>query len=117
MSRETAPLATQHLFTTGESTLLGDLVVLGFLIVQGLDGAFTYLGVSLWGTAIEANPIVSAAVNVAGLGAGLAGAKLVAIGFGIALHLWRAHYVIALLTAIYVAIAILPWTALFLARI
>jgi hypothetical protein len=117
MAGEPAPLATERLFKPRESTLLGDLLVLGFLIVQGLDGAFTYLGVSLWGTAIEANPIVSAAVNVAGLGAGLAGAKLVAIGFGIALHLWRAHNVIALLTAIYVAIAILPWTALFLARI
>src|SRR2546430_9798884 len=91
-SRETGRLAMQYLLRAGDqSSLLGDLVVLGFLIVQGLDGAFTYLGVSLWGAGIEANPIVSAAVNVAGLGPGLAGAKLVAVGFGIALHLWRAH--------------------------
>jgi hypothetical protein len=91
-----------------------DLIVLGFLLVQCLDGIFTYLGVSIWGTGIEANPIVSSAVSVAGLGAGLAGTKLVAAGFGIALHLKRAHSVIAFLTAIYVALAILPWTALFL---
>jgi uncharacterized protein DUF5658 len=92
----------------------GDLVVLAFLVVQFLDGAFTYLGVSIWGPGIEANPLVSSAVSVAGLGAGLAGAKLVAVGFGIALHLSRAHRVIALLTVIYMALAILPWTALFL---
>jgi uncharacterized protein DUF5658 len=94
----------------------GDLVVLGFLLVQCLDGAFTYLGVSIWGLGIEANPLISSVVNAAGLGAGLAGAKLVAIGFGIALHLSQAHYIIALLTALYVAIAILPWTALFLTQ-
>jgi hypothetical protein len=92
----------------------GDLVVLAFLVVQFLDGAFTYLGVSIWGPGIEANPIVSQAVSVAGLGAGLAGAKLVAVGFGIALHLSQAHRAIALLTVIYMALAILPWTALFL---
>jgi hypothetical protein len=39
--------------------------------------------------------------------------KLVAVAFGIALHLRRVHNVVALLTAIYVAAAILPWTALF----
>ncbi len=93
----------------------GDLVVITFLLVQFLDGALTYLGVRTWGLTIEANPLVSSAVASAGLGAGLAAAKLVAIGGGIVLHLRRVHYLVALLTALYVAAAILPWTALFLA--
>lgn len=92
----------------------GDAVVLGFLLVQCLDGVLTYLGVSIWGRAIEANPLVSLAIAAGGLGTGLAAAKLVAIGFGIVLHLCRVHNLVALLTAIYVAAAILPWTALFL---
>ncbi len=92
----------------------GDAVVLGFLLVQCLDGVLTYLGVSIWGRGIEANPLVSLAIAAGGLGAGLAAAKLVAIGFGIVLHLCRVHNLVALLTAIYVAAAILPWTALFL---
>ena len=92
----------------------GDAVVLGFLLVQFLDGGFTYLGVRIWGPGIEANPLVSAAVGAAGLEAGLAAAKLLAIGCGIVLHLRRGHRLIALLTAIYIAAAILPWTALFL---
>jgi hypothetical protein len=96
-------------------SLFGDLVVLGFLLVQFLDGVFTYLGVSIWGPGIEANPLVSLAVAAVGLGAGLAVTKLIAIGFGIVLHLRRVHNLVALLTAIYVAAAILPWTALFLA--
>ena len=94
--------------------LFGDVMVLGFLIVQCLDGVFTYLGVRLWGPGIEANPIVTSTVSVIGLGAGLTTLKLVAVSFGIALHLCRVHNLVALLTAIYFAAAILPWTALFL---
>jgi hypothetical protein len=95
-------------------SLFGDLMVLVFLVVQCLDGAFTYLGVCRWGPGIEANPLVSSLVGVAGLGAGLASAKLVAMGFGILLHLRQVHSIVALLTALYIAAAILPWTALFL---
>ena len=91
----------------------GDCVVLCFLIVQCLDGVLTYLGVTIWGLGIEANPLVSSAVQTAGLGTGLAAVKLVAVGFGILLHIRRIHNVVALLTVVYLGAAILPWTALF----
>jgi hypothetical protein len=97
-------------------SMFGDLAVVGFLLVQSLDGIFTYLGVSLWGPGVEANPIIASAMALAGPASGLAGAKLMAISFGIALHLRRVHNLVALLTLIYVAIAILPWTAMFLAN-
>lgn len=96
--------------------LFGDLAVIGFVIVQSLDGVFTYLGLSIWGTAIEANPLISSAVAVVGPAAGLTGAKLVAIGLGGLLHLRRVHNLVAVLTVIYTAAAILPWTALFLSN-
>jgi uncharacterized protein DUF5658 len=89
-------------------------MVLGFLLVQCLDGVFTYLGVKTWGPSVEANPLVSSAIAAAGPGLGLAGTKLLAATFGIVLHLRRVHMVVALLTALYVAAAIVPWTALFL---
>lgn len=95
-------------------SLFGDLTVVGFLLMQCLDGVFTYLGVGIWGPAIEANPLISSAMAVAGVVAGLGAAKAVAIGFGILLHLRRVHNLVALLTAIYFTAAILPWTALFL---
>ena len=97
-------------------SLFGDLVVLTFLMTQCLDGVFTYLGVAIWGPGIEANPLISSAMSVGGVGCGVAGAKAVAIGFGMMLHLRRVHNLVAALTAIYVAAAILPWTALFLAN-
>ena len=39
----------------------GDLMVVGFVLMQCLDAAFTYVGVSIWGPAIEANPLISSA--------------------------------------------------------
>ena len=92
----------------------GNLVVVGFLIVQFLDGGLTYLGVRIWGPGIEANPLLSFAMGYAGIVTCLAAAKSVAIAFGIVLHLYRVHTVVALLTAFYVAAAIVPWAALFL---
>jgi len=97
-------------------SMFGNLAVIGFVLVQGLDGILTYLGVSLWGPGVEAKPMVGLAMTLGGTGPGLAGLKLVAIGFGIALHLRRAHTVIAFLTGVYIAVAILPWTAMFLAN-
>ena len=94
--------------------VFGDVVVLAFVLAQGLDGVFTYLGVSFCGHAAEGNPLVSSAMLVAGLGPGLAGVKLFAVGLGIALHLYRVHNVLALLTGIYIAGSIVPWTAMFL---
>jgi len=92
----------------------GDVAVLVFVIVQCLDGVLTYLGVHTWGLAIEANPLVSSAVAVAGVGTGLAATKLVAVALGMLLHLRRIHLVVALLSVFYIAVAILPWTLLFL---
>jgi uncharacterized protein DUF5658 len=96
--------------------LLGNLGVVGFVLVQCLDGAFTYVGVKTWGVGVEANPLISSAVAIAGLGAGLCGAKLLAVGLGMLLHLRGIHALVLLLTALYVAAAIVPWAALFLTQ-
>jgi hypothetical protein len=91
----------------------GDLVVVGFLLMQCLDAVFTYLGVAKWGPTIEANPLISLAMSGAGVVGALGIAKGVAIGFGMLLHLQRVHTLVALLTALYFALAIVPWTTLF----
>ena len=97
-----------------QRSLFGDLTMVGFLLMQCLDGVFTYLGVGIWGQAIEANPLIGAVMAAAGVAAGLGAAKAIAVAFGIVLHLRRVHNLVALLTAIYFTAAILPWTALFL---
>jgi Domain of unknown function (DUF5658) len=110
------PLAVLYKRWNEPRSRFGDLVVVIFMVMQCLDGIFTYMGVRIWGPAIEANPLVSSAMSTAGVAAGLGGAKMMAIGFGMVLHLRRVHNVVALLTAIYFAVAILPWAALFLSH-
>jgi hypothetical protein len=95
-------------------SLFGDLMVVAFVLMQCLDGMFTYLGVGIWGPTVEANPLISSAMAAGGVVAGVGGAKAVAIGLGILLHLRRVHNLVALLTAIYFTAAVLPWTALLL---
>lgn len=99
---------------TPDNSRFGDIAVVTFMVVQALDGILTYLGVHIWGPSVEANPLISSAVSVAGVGTGVAIAKLFAVGLGMVLHLRRVHGVVALLTAFYLAVAIVPWAMLFL---
>jgi hypothetical protein len=101
---------------TAADRRFGDIAVVTFMIVQALDGVLTYLGVRFFGPGVEANPLISGAVSYAGAGVGLMTAKLVAVALGIVLHLRRVHGVVALLTAFYLAVAIVPWTMLLLTQ-
>lgn len=92
----------------------GDIAVLAFLVAQALDGALTYFGLHTWGPTIEGNPLVAMLTSLAGIGAGLAGAKLFAMSLGVLLHLRRAHVIVALLAALHFALAVVPWTVMFL---
>jgi hypothetical protein len=90
----------------------GNTAVIVFMLVQYLDGFYTYAGFSIWGLNIEANPLIRGAVGVVGPATGLAVAKLMAIGFGMILHLRGVHMALAVLTGIYIVLSIVPWTAL-----
>jgi hypothetical protein len=95
---------------SGTRPWFGDVAVVVFLLVQALDGVLTYVGVSIYGLAMEGNPVIAWLMARMGEGAGLATAKLTAGVFGIALHLSAVHRAVALLTAFYVVVAIAPWT-------
>ena len=90
----------------------GDVAVVLFLIAQALDGALTYVGVTLLGLHMEANPLLAWLMSTMGCGAALTSAKLVASFFGIVLHLAAVHRAVAGLAAFYVAVAVVPWIAL-----
>lgn len=99
------------LFNRTKESLFGDFVVLAFLVVQALDGALTYVGLSTIGRVVEGNPLVAGLMASFGMGYGLAGAKLFAVSLGIGLHLFGTHRLMALLTAFYLAAAVVPWVA------
>lgn len=87
----------------------GDLILAAFLLVQCLDGLFTYVGVSVFGLGIEANPVVAGLMTHLGHGPGVLSAKMVASLLGICLHFWEVHVAVAALTGFYIAAAIAPW--------
>ncbi|OGN01783.1 MAG: hypothetical protein A3I26_03335 [Candidatus Yanofskybacteria bacterium RIFCSPLOWO2_02_FULL_43_10] len=91
----------------------GNIVIVAFILVQCLDGALTYVGVTNWGLAAEANPVVGWTMSVMGIGLGLMTVKLVAVGLGIWLHLCQFHGIVAILTIFCLFVAVLPWVFVF----
>jgi uncharacterized membrane protein len=92
----------------------GDAVIVLFLLAQAADGVMTYVGVTTLGVHIEANPLLASLMVMFGHGTAVAGAKLVAAGLGISLHLVGVHRILAILTGIYMVGAVLPWMGLLL---
>jgi uncharacterized membrane protein len=90
----------------------GDFALVLFLCAQASDGVLTYVGVSLYGTHMEGNPLIAWLMGAMGEGPALAIAKLTAGVFGIALHLSAVHKAVAFLAAFYVVVAICPWLAI-----
>jgi hypothetical protein len=80
-----------------------------FVVVQALDGVFSYVGVRTIGSGIEANPLLAWYLSVIGPGAVFLGAKLFAVGCGAILYVTGRHGWIAGLTATYVVFAVGPW--------
>jgi hypothetical protein len=105
-------MLSHWIFTRSRNSWFGNGVVLVFLVVQALDGVLTYIGLATLGSHMEGNPLVAGLMAVVGTGPALTGAKLIAGSLGIALHLSGTHRLVAILTAVYVAVAIGPWTAL-----
>jgi hypothetical protein len=97
---------------SAQLTRFGNWAIVLFLVMQGLDGVFTYVGLTVYGPSIEANPLLGWLMHAFGPGPALAGAKLTAAGLGIILHLVAVHRAVALLTVLYACAAILPWTHL-----
>jgi hypothetical protein len=96
--------------------MFGDIVILAFLVAQALDGVLTYLGVLTLGHGpmAEGNPLLAHLMGTMGVGVTLAVAKGLAACCGALLHLVAVHRLVAGLTLVYLAAAILPWTRILL---
>jgi hypothetical protein len=94
------------------SSRFGDLAIVLFLAAQILDGMFTYIGLRVFGLAIEVNPLIGWLIIYLGPAGALVSAKSAAIVAGAFLHLIHVHLVVALLTGLYLLVAIGPWTHL-----
>jgi len=93
-------------------TRFGNAVLVLFLLAQCLDGVLTYVGVVTFGMHVEANPIIATLMGYLGAATALMTAKSIAAALGIALHLRGVHAAVAVLTAFYFSVAIVPWVAI-----
>lgn len=83
--------------------------LLAFVLVQCADAWLTAVGISRFGSAIEANPILAWYVGAFGAGIALGAAKLMAVGCAGALYFHACHRTLTALTLLYVVVAIVPW--------
>jgi uncharacterized protein DUF5658 len=90
----------------------GSLAWFAFVLAQVADGSLTYLGIKTYGAAIEANPLLSWYIAVGGVPTALVGAKAFALACGAVLHLRAMHVAVAVLTVVYLAASVWPWTLL-----
>jgi hypothetical protein len=88
------------------------IVWVAFVAVQALDGAMSYVGVSLHGPAIEANPLVGWYLAAFGPAVGFTVAKLFAVTCGAVLYVTARHRWVAVLTVVYLVFAVVPWVGL-----
>jgi hypothetical protein len=94
------------------SMTFGNIAIVTFLLVQALDGMFTYVGLVTFGPAVEGNPLLQWLMATTGAPVALTGAKIAASAFGIILHLTAVHRTVALLALLYISAAIVPWVQL-----
>ena len=86
-----------------------EVLWLAFVSVQALDGAMSYIGVTLHGPAIEANPLVAWYMGAFGPAVGFTAAKLFAVMCGVVLYVTARHKWVAVLTLLYLVFAVGPW--------
>ena len=95
-------------------SMCGDAIILLFLAVQAADGMFTYLGLSMLGTHLEANPVLMPLITWLGLAAAVTSTKLLTAGVGVLLHQLGVHRVVAAITGVYLLASLMPWCGIFL---
>jgi hypothetical protein len=89
--------------------LAGNIAVTFFIIVQFADWIATYHGVAVFGTEIEANPLLRFLMERYDIILTLTAAKLTATIAGSLLHLLNRHLALASLTLLYTWFALIPW--------
>src|SRR5262249_11039763 len=85
---------------------------LAFVTVQALDGAMSYVGVSIHGPGVDAHPLVAWYLGAFGPAVGFTMAKLFAVTCGAVLYFTARYRWVAILTLVYLVFAVGPWVQL-----
>ncbi len=88
---------------------LGNLAVTCFILVQLIDWIATCQGLALFGTSVEANPLLRFLMERYDIILVLTTSKLFATAAASWLHFLNRHSAVAVLTVFYTLFAIVPW--------
>jgi hypothetical protein len=91
---------------------LGNVAVTCFVAVQLVDWIATSQGLALFGTSVEANPLLRFLMERYDIITVLTTSKLFATMAGSFLHFLNRHSLVAVLTLLYTLFAIIPWMKL-----
>jgi hypothetical protein len=80
-----------------------------FVCIQVADALLTAFGINRFGVGAEANPVLALGFVFVGPVAALAIAKSAAVAGAVALYRLSRHGLLAMLTMMYVVVAIMPW--------
>jgi hypothetical protein len=92
--------------------VLGNVAVTCFIVVQLIDWIATSQGLALFGTSVEANPLLRFLMERYDIITVLTTSKLFATMAGSFLHFLNRHSMVAALTLLYTLFAIIPWMEL-----
>jgi hypothetical protein len=92
--------------------VLGNVAVTCFIVVQLIDWIATSQGLALFGTSVEANPLLRFLMERYDTITVLTTSKLFATMAGSFLHFLNRHSMVAALTLLYTLFAIIPWMKL-----
>ena len=111
-----SPTTTGSPVAPGFGGMFGRITLAVFVICQASDGLLTYFAVQIFGHSIEGNPLLVTWMSIAGAGPTILVAKLGAVACGLVLYIHGTHRALAVLTAIYLCVAVVPWLYLFSAH-
>jgi hypothetical protein len=92
--------------------VLGNVAVTCFIVVQLIDWIATSQGLALFGTSVEANPLLRFLMERYDIITVLTTSKLFATMAGSFLHFLNRHSLVAALTLLYTLFAVVPWMSL-----
>jgi len=92
-----------------EQRTIGDIALTSFILLQLVDWIATYRGLTVFGTSIEANPLLRFLMERYDIILVLTAFKIFAALAGSFLHFVNRHSVVAALTVLYALFAIIPW--------
>lgn len=80
-----------------------------YIVLQVMDGIFTYIAIGAYGYQLEGNPLVRWLMQATNLELGLLCAKIFGIMLGVILYAHHARWALVVVNLVYAVFMVIPW--------